>query len=182
MNNPIYYIPNILSISRIVASILLLFFFDNLKAFIPLYLFAGISDILDGFLARRFKVESSSGARLDSIGDTFFFIILLVYLFIAQQDIMLRYIIPIIAIAAVKLSSILIGLIKFRKLTMLHTIANKATGLLVYLIPLFIWLGVNQFITFIIVIALLAATEEMIILIKSPRNYIEINRKGLFIH
>ncbi len=181
MNNPIHYIPNILSVSRIIASVLFLFFFDNLKVFIPLYLFAGISDILDGFLARRFKVESSLGARLDSIGDTFFFIILLAYFFITQQDIMLAYIIPIIIIVVTKLSSILTGFIKFHKLTMLHTIANKATGLLMYLIPIFLWLGIRQFVTFTVIIALMAAVEEMVLLIKSPRNGIDINRKSIFI-
>lgn len=175
-----HYLPNILSVSRIITSVLLLFFFYNLKVFIPLYLFAGISDILDGFLARRFKVESSLGARLDSVGDTFFFIILLAYLYITQQDIMLAYIIPIIIVVAIKLSSILTGLIKFRKLTMLHTIANKVTGLLMYLIPIFLWLGVRQFVTFTVIIALMAAVEEMVLLIKSPRKSIDINRKSIF--
>ena len=34
-----------------------------------LYLIAGLTDMLDGFLARRWGVESKFGARLDSLAD-----------------------------------------------------------------------------------------------------------------
>ena len=37
-----------------------------------LYLIAGLTDMLDGFLARRWGVESKFGARLDSLADFVF--------------------------------------------------------------------------------------------------------------
>jgi CDP-diacylglycerol--glycerol-3-phosphate 3-phosphatidyltransferase len=37
-----------------------------------LYLIAGLTDILDGFLARRWDMESQYGARLDSLADIVF--------------------------------------------------------------------------------------------------------------
>ena len=40
-----------------------------------LYLIAGTTDILDGFLARRWGVESKFGARLDSLADFVFVLV-----------------------------------------------------------------------------------------------------------
>lgn len=168
-------IPNILSILRIFASITMLFFFNYPKVFIPLYLFAGISDVLDGYIARRLKATSTLGARLDSIGDTFFFIILLLYLVNTFQAIIMVFLIPIIIITTIKFLNIIIGFIKFRKLTMLHTIANKLAGFLIYCIPLFIWLNINKAIWAVVAVSLFAAVQELIILSRTSKNNIDLN-------
>ena len=62
-------IPNLLSTSRIALCLPLLLVDAMTLPFWVLYLIAGLTDILDGFLARRWGVESKFGARLDSLAD-----------------------------------------------------------------------------------------------------------------
>ena len=66
------HIPNILSASRIAWCLPLLLVDAMTVSFWVLYVIAGTTDMLDGFLARRFGVESKFGARLDSLADFVF--------------------------------------------------------------------------------------------------------------
>ena len=65
-------IPDFLSVSRIALCLPLLLVDAMTKPFWVLYLIAGLTDMLDGFLARRWGVESRFGARLDSLADFVF--------------------------------------------------------------------------------------------------------------
>ena len=65
-------IPNILSVSRIALCLPLLLVDAMTMSFWVLYVISGTTDILDGFLARRWGVESKFGARLDSLADFVF--------------------------------------------------------------------------------------------------------------
>lgn len=91
-------IPNRLSISRIVLSLFLCFFFKEAILFIFLYLLIGFTDALDGFIARRCNAVTPLGAKLDSIGDLVFFIVLTLYLVVEQYDIISPYFIHILFI------------------------------------------------------------------------------------
>ena len=65
------YIPNILSILRImlVPFFVYMFFEGELIFALAIYLFAGLTDIVDGYLARRNGWISNSGKILDPIAD-----------------------------------------------------------------------------------------------------------------
>lgn len=65
---------------RIAASLFLPFFHVQSIWFLVIYTFAGLTDVLDGWIARKFGMESEFGARLDSIADLVFYGILLIYL------------------------------------------------------------------------------------------------------
>ena len=65
-------IPDLLSMSRIVLCLPLLLVDAMTMPFWTLYMTAGMTDMLDGFLARRWGVESKFGARLDSLADFVF--------------------------------------------------------------------------------------------------------------
>ena len=73
-------IPDLLSMSRIVLCLPLLIVDAMTIPFWVIYLIAGLTDILDGFLARRWAVESKLGARLDSLAD-FVFVLTVGYKF-----------------------------------------------------------------------------------------------------
>jgi len=62
-------VPNILSISRIAVSGLLFFLVSHPVLFTILYLYCGLSDIADGYLARRWNAESGLGANQIAGGD-----------------------------------------------------------------------------------------------------------------
>ena len=66
---------------RMVASLFLLFLPLSSARFIALYTFTGLTDALDGWLARKTGTASDFGARLDSIADLLFYGIVLVRLF-----------------------------------------------------------------------------------------------------
>jgi CDP-diacylglycerol--glycerol-3-phosphate 3-phosphatidyltransferase len=117
-------VANILSASRIVLSFVLL----PLKVFsIPfyiLYAICALTDILDGFAARKTQSESEFGAKLDSISDTVFVAVCMIKL-LTVIEIKIWLWIWIALIAAIKLVNIISGYVAEKKLVMLHTIANK---------------------------------------------------------
>ncbi|MHA1558974.1 MAG: CDP-alcohol phosphatidyltransferase family protein [Alphaproteobacteria bacterium] len=64
-------IPNAITFTRILLGPLIAFFiykFLWIESFY-LFLFAGVTDFADGFLARKFNCESELGKRLDPIAD-----------------------------------------------------------------------------------------------------------------
>ena len=65
-------IANIITSSRILCSICLLLCPVFSVTFYIMYLFCGITDMVDGTIARKTKSASESGARLDSVADIVF--------------------------------------------------------------------------------------------------------------
>jgi len=70
----IYYLPNILTLFRIVLTPLFIYilFWGGVNGYpwaLAIFITAGITDIIDGYLARRLKVESSFGKMLDPAAD-----------------------------------------------------------------------------------------------------------------
>ncbi|HPD94508.1 MAG TPA: CDP-alcohol phosphatidyltransferase family protein [Tenuifilaceae bacterium] len=174
------HIPNILSISRIFLSLLLPLLFKIPLAFIALYLITGITDILDGFIARRYKWVSALGSKLDSIGDFVFYVVLITYLLLEQSNMVLKFLTPVIIIFMLKIGNIIVGLLKHKKLIMIHTIANKVTGFLVFTLPIMLILEQKYFMLITVITAFLSAIEELIILLQSSKGKVELNRKSIF--
>ena len=132
-------IPNIISALRILGAIGLLFFYPASAAFWVIYGICGISDMLDGYLARKLHAESKTGAVLDSVADI---------CFVACCAIRL---IPVLhiptwlwiwagVIVAIKLFNQISALIVCKRFCFPHTKANKLTGLLLFLsVPAVLW-------------------------------------------
>lgn len=174
------HLPNILSISRIFCSIGLLFIFDDSNLFIFLYIVAGITDVLDGMIARKLELVSALGAKLDSIGDFFFFIVTTIYLFDNHYDLLTPLLFPILSILAIRILSIIIGMVKWKKLIMIHTVANKTSGLVVFLLPIFLWLTFDWFMYIALGLAAASALEEIAI-ISIFRTNISLDRRSIFL-
>lgn len=126
-------LPNLLSCLRIAGSILLLLLPAMQPAFYVVYAACGLSDMLDGFLARRLGVASRLGSILDSAAD-------LLFLCVSALKIVPQYRFPfwvwvaVCGILFVRLCTLFIVFAKSRRLTLpLHTNANRLTGLLLYL-------------------------------------------------
>ena len=63
---------NLITCIRILCAAALSFLHALSPAFYALNLLAGVSDILDGFVARRTNTTSSLGAKLDTLADIAF--------------------------------------------------------------------------------------------------------------
>ena len=126
---------NIVTGCRILGSLLLLCFPACSFAFYITYLLCGFSDMIDGTIARKTNSTSQFGSQLDTMADLVFVAVSLCKL------------LPTIhlpgwlwiwggVIAVIKISSIIWGYVSRKQFISLHTIMNKVTGLLLFLLPL----------------------------------------------
>lgn len=107
------------------------------KLFYIFYVLCGLSDMVDGYIARKTGTESDFGAKLDSIADTVFVAVCLIKL-LPNISFEWWLWVWIMVIALIKVINIICGYFYQRQLIMLHTIANKITGFLLFMLPLFI--------------------------------------------
>ena len=125
-------IPDFLSMSRIVLCLPLLMVDAMTLPFWVLYLIAGLTDMLDGFLARRWGVESKFGARLDSLAD-FVFVLAVGYKLFPWLKLPATLWMMIGLIALVKVSNAISAFVVKHRIKFLHTKANKLTGFLLFI-------------------------------------------------
>ena len=128
--------------------------------FFLIFALSGLTDMLDGFVARTTGTESELGARLDSIADLVLTITCLMKVLSAAS-------VPawlwawVAAIALVKVINVICGLVIERRLVLPHTIANKAAGLVVFLVPFAIpMFGITVPAIVACVVATFAAVQE----------------------
>ena len=129
------HIANILTGCRIFGSILLLFFPAFSMAFYIIYLFCGFSDMVDGTIARKTNSASKLGSQLDTVADLNFVVVSLFKL-LPAIDIPQWLWIWGGVITVIKISNLIWGYVTEKQFISLHTIMNKATGLLLFLLPL----------------------------------------------
>ncbi|MDH3389452.1 MAG: CDP-alcohol phosphatidyltransferase family protein [Gammaproteobacteria bacterium] len=120
-------IPNLISAIRIlIAPVLFLLAFRQLETwFLGLLLFSAFTDVVDGFVARRFGMITPLGAHLDSWGDFTIYSTMAVCAWILWPDITRRELVYYAMILFSILLPALVGLVKFGKLTGYHTWSVK---------------------------------------------------------
>ena len=154
------HLPNIITALRIVGAFSLLFFDVRSSLFWTLYLVCSLSDILDGFLARKLRCESKAGALLDSVADLAFVACCCVKL-IPVLTFPLWLWIWAGAIVVVKVINQISALVMYKKLCFPHTFANKATGLLLFVaVPLTMFLETTVPMVVTAALATFAAVQE----------------------
>ena len=114
-----------------MGAICLLFFGVKSYAFWTIFFVCGMSDIVDGYLARKLRCESKTGALLDSLAD-------LVFVACCCYKLL-----PVLAfpkwlwiwggaIFAIKIINQVCALVMYKQCVFPHTIANKVTGVLLF--------------------------------------------------
>ena len=128
-------IANSVTLCRILGSIGLLFCPVYSACFYRLYIFCGLTDMVDGTIARKMGAVSTFGARLDTAADlSFAAVAFLKILPLIQIREWLWFWIA--AIAAVKIFNLVWGLLHRKHIPSIHTAANKTTGFCLFLLPL----------------------------------------------
>lgn len=87
-HKPAYYTINGITIYRIVAApfLLVLLFINEIEIFKWLLAVSFFTDLIDGYLARKYKVTSLLGARLDSIGDDLTVLVATIALIVTKPE------------------------------------------------------------------------------------------------
>ena len=174
----IKYLPNLITLIRILISLYLLTVKPLSTHFFVLYFICGFSDFLDGYIARKTKSSSKLGANLDSLAD-FIFISVILFSIIPIISFPFMVLVWMAVIALIRLVSQIIGWLRFHQLAFLHTYANKATGLILFISPiLLIILGTNISLIVISTIATVSAIEDLYLNTKA--KVLDLNNKGLF--
>lgn len=171
------HLPNLLTLCRIALSFCLLFLPYQNFWFVLLYLICGLTDILDGYLARRLKAETRLGAQLDSLADLCMCVMIFLTI-IRQVHAGLPIIIAFSAIFIFRIGNALFSKFKFGYFLSVHTIANKVVGLFLFFCPLAYAFSGNILLFITGISAVLASVEEFLILFQS--DVCDINKKSIF--
>lgn len=126
---------DILTVLRVLCCIPMLLLPAGSAAFRILYLIAGISDMLDGTVARRTGTASEAGARLDTIADLVFAAVCMIRL-LPVLRFPLLILLWAAGIGCLKLIDTVAGYLVAKRFIPVHSFLNKATGILLFLLPL----------------------------------------------
>ena len=175
-------IPNILSAYRIVTFPMLLFFaIDRHEDLFVLFLMINLlTDILDGLIARVFKMQTEFGARLDSIADIGTYLLAIIGIFIFKANDFEPHLTSFYLFVFLFASANILSLIKFRRLPSLHLYSWKIGGYIqgFFFFVLFVIDFNIFFYYFMIVWGILAFCEH--IYIQLLLKQMQLNAKGLF--
>ena len=157
-------LANIITMMRVVLSLPLLLSEPLSPSFYILYCLCGLSDMVDGFVARRTNSESRFGKRIDSLADIVFVAVCLCKL-LPVIDLPVWICVWAAVIALIKVVSVVIGFVLAHSL---HSMMNKIMGFTLFLFPFLVGIkGINIVAASVCVLASLAAIQEFLVVIKT---------------
>lgn len=170
------------SFYRIAAApfLLILLWLHNREIFAWMLLVSYSTDMIDGYLARKFKMTSPRGSQLDSMGDQITFIIGLIGLFLFEFDfIKENYLLILIALIPY-IVQMLIAFKKYGKATSFHTYLAKLSAFVqAFFILYSLLFEPNYFLFYFMIILGFIETIEEIILIAMYDKWVS-DIKGIY--
>lgn len=133
MKTILYKIPHALLYSRLVVAILIIVFsFTSISpmVIVGLSIYAILSDVFDGIIARRLNVSNSEMRKLDTKIDTVFWFSCLFYICITKSCFLKAHLFQIFILVFSELIIIVFGFLKFQERISYHTIFSKFWALL----------------------------------------------------
>lgn len=172
MNAALRQLPNALSLARLLAGpvLIALAAFQHEGAFSILLVAALITDILDGWLARRLRLQSQLGALLDSAGDVTTLVAAAIGIAAFRADVWQQHFLAICIVLGGWLVECAFALLRYGRLSSFHTYASKAAG---YTLGFFIAaLFARGFIPWVFytaaALSLISTVEELLLLWRLP--------------
>jgi len=166
------HLANLITITRIIGTLCLIPFDVYSNTFIIIYLYCGLSDVLDGFVARKLNIISQTGSKLDSLSDLLYYSVMMSKVWSYLELYLPKYIwILIYLILFFRLMSYLFVLIRDKQLSSRHTKLNKLTGFLMFLLPLVV--GSPYLIHYsylVLAIAYISEYDEIMYIIKNENS------------
>jgi len=183
MNKRSYYLVNGITLYRLLAAPILvcLIFAGKIDLFKWLLAVSFSTDAIDGFLARKFKVASAYGSKLDSIADDLTILAAVIGLFVLKRDFINDNLVIVSILLGLFVLQNILSLIKYRKLSSFHTYLAKVAAvvqgsflILMFLLPE----PVYPLFYAAVIISALDLVEETILVIIIPKW--RTNVKGLY--
>lgn len=175
-------IPNALSAYRILAFpfVLYLALSGQERLFAIFLVINLVTDILDGFIARRFNLQTHFGAKLDSIADIGTYILAIVGIFTFKLADFEPHLASFYTFIGLFVGANLLSLLKFGKSASLHLYSSKIGGYLqgFFFFSLFVFGFNTPFYYVMITWGILSFVEHVIIQLIIPEMVV--NAKGLY--
>ena len=183
MNSGKYYLVNGITLYRLVMApvLILLVVYDRQDIFKWLLSVSFFTDIADGYFARRFRVASIFGAKLDSIADDFTIIAAITGIIVFKREFLLQEITLIIILLGLFIIQVVLALVRYGRISSFHTYGAKIAFLFqgVFIILLFFLQGPEYLFFYITcIVTALELIEEIIITLLLPEW--KANVKGLY--
>ncbi len=170
-------LANVLTAGRILLSFPLAWAAPLSPGFYVLYTLAGVTDMLDGPVARRTGTVSREGAMLDSIADAVFLAAALIALFPVLRERCPNWgLWPVLVAAALRCGAYGVGFYKYRRFAAYHTRLNKITGAALFCAPYLLpfWQNTEVLWAALCAVACVSAGEELLIQLLSRRYHPDI--------
>ena len=178
-----FYIVNAITLYRLLAAFYLLYLViekqtDLFKWMLAISFF---TDAIDGLLARKWKVVTEVGSRLDSIADDLTVLMAIIAMFIFKPDFVRDQLSLIILLTALYFLQLLLAFVRYGKPTSFHTYLAKGAAAMqgVFLVLLFF---LSQPLVQVFYIAALFTfldlAEEIVLVLLLP--YWQTDVRGLF--
>ena len=178
-----WYVINGITLYRVIAApfLLVLLFTKQYDIFKWLLAVSFFTDLIDGYLARKFKVTSILGTKLDSIGDDLTVLVGLIAMFVLKLEFIKQHVIIFVILLVLFLVQSSYALIRYKKMTNFHTYLAKTAALLqgVFLILVFFTDEPNLILFYAATIVTMLELAEEIILVRMLPKW-QANVKGIY--
>jgi CDP-diacylglycerol--glycerol-3-phosphate 3-phosphatidyltransferase len=171
------YIPNILSFMRLISIIPLMLLTPFELPFMMIYVISGLTDMIDGPIARKFNVTSQFGAALDGGADLLFLFVVL-FKMLPLIELPDWIIIWIFVAIGMKLLAVAIGYLRHKTLILLHTYIGKFFMFTLFLFPVFyLFIEAVVILTVLLILVTIVMVED--IYINATSKEVNLDHKGI---
>ena len=169
----IWNVPNALSAYRILALPFIVYAIvsGNRNLFITLLSINLITDILDGLIARAFKLQTELGARLDSLADIGTYIMAFTGLIALERDFVEEYRFEFILLIGLWFLPQLLALFRFGRFPSFHLWSSKTVGAVqgIFIFTFFLFGFWKPYFYLMVVVSCLSYLEELLLVVLLPK-------------
>jgi CDP-diacylglycerol--glycerol-3-phosphate 3-phosphatidyltransferase len=178
-----YYIVNAITVYRLLAAFVLLYLIltHQLQVFKWMLAISFFTDAVDGMLARKLKVVTVSGSRLDSLADDLTVLMAVVAIFVFKPEFFREQRLLVFIMLGLYLVQLALALIRYHRLTSFHTYLAKSAAILqaIFLVLFFFLPEEPDFVFYAAAtVTILGLLEEILLVILLPQWHTDV--KGLW--
>lgn len=178
-----FTVPNLITFLRLlsVPVLAILMLTGNREGFRWLLLAALASDVLDGFIARTFNMESELGSKLDAMADTLVYVVVVIAIPLLQGEFLRAHWVPLAVMLTLYFAEKIKCFLKFGKwFNAFHNYSAKVMGYVqgIFILSLFFFGFLFPLFALAIGVGILANIEDMALTSILPTY--EHDTKGLF--